>query len=223
MQSWGTQSRFTNRDTEMEPTKSGVIGLLCAALGRPRNASISDLSELKMGVRVDREGVLKKDYHTAQNVAKAGGGKPKECEPSERFYLADACFLVALEGKSILLEKIDAALEKPVWQVYLGRKSFVPGLPVRLKDGFRPEETGLKEALSHYPYLAGIVGSDNAPECLRLELEVFYGQGFRVKNDQPLSFEINNRHYNLRHLITDWVELKSLPEFGKEEQCTFLF
>jgi CRISPR system Cascade subunit CasD len=28
MQAWGTQSRFVNRDTELEPSKSGVIGLL---------------------------------------------------------------------------------------------------------------------------------------------------------------------------------------------------
>ena len=33
MQSWGSQSRFSHRDTEREPTKSGVVGLLSAALG----------------------------------------------------------------------------------------------------------------------------------------------------------------------------------------------
>ena len=37
MQSWGTQSRFSNRDTDLEPSKSGVIGLLCAAMGIPRD------------------------------------------------------------------------------------------------------------------------------------------------------------------------------------------
>ncbi len=33
MQSWGTQSRFTERDTGREPSKSGVVGLLAAAVG----------------------------------------------------------------------------------------------------------------------------------------------------------------------------------------------
>ena len=42
MQSWGTQSRFTIRDTGYEPSKSGVIGLLCAALGKPRDESHPD-------------------------------------------------------------------------------------------------------------------------------------------------------------------------------------
>ena len=36
MQSWGTTSRFDERDTQLEPSKSGVLGLVCAALGRDR-------------------------------------------------------------------------------------------------------------------------------------------------------------------------------------------
>ena len=39
LQSWGTSSRFPQRDTGFEPSKSGVIGLLCAALGKPRARS----------------------------------------------------------------------------------------------------------------------------------------------------------------------------------------
>ena len=76
MQSWGTQSRFSMRDTGLEPSKSGVIGLLCAALGRPREdtAIVRRLTALTMGVRVDREGVMKKDFHTANDVV---GMRPK--------------------------------------------------------------------------------------------------------------------------------------------------
>lgn len=33
LQSWGTTSRFDQRDTGKEPSKSGVIGLMAAALG----------------------------------------------------------------------------------------------------------------------------------------------------------------------------------------------
>ena len=62
MQSWGISSRFSIRDTGMEPSKSGVIGLVCAALGKPRDESTTDdaefrqLTQLKMAVRVDRQG-----------------------------------------------------------------------------------------------------------------------------------------------------------------------
>ena len=74
MQAWGVQSRFGVRDTTREPSKSGVVGLLAAALGRPRYAAIDDLAALRMGVRVDREGTLLRDYHTAQEVYRAKGG-----------------------------------------------------------------------------------------------------------------------------------------------------
>ena len=54
MQAWGVQSRFGVRDTGREPSKSGLIGLLCAALGREREAPLDDLASLNMGVRIDK-------------------------------------------------------------------------------------------------------------------------------------------------------------------------
>ena len=38
MQSWGTDSKFDERRTGREPSKSGVIGLVAAALGIARAA-----------------------------------------------------------------------------------------------------------------------------------------------------------------------------------------
>src|SRR5947209_1111485 len=102
LQSWGTQSRFSIRDAGLEPSKSGVIGLLCAALGRARDAPLDDLALLRMGVRVDREGKVLVDYQTAggvhrrgetYGVSKANQGNP-ETVTSHRYYLADADFLV---------------------------------------------------------------------------------------------------------------------------------
>jgi len=58
MQSWGTRSRFDDRDTEAEPSKSGVLGLCAAALGIDRAAPVTRLSALTFGVRVDRAGIL---------------------------------------------------------------------------------------------------------------------------------------------------------------------
>ena len=37
LQSWGADSKFEVRKTDREPTKSGVIGLLAAALGLRRD------------------------------------------------------------------------------------------------------------------------------------------------------------------------------------------
>jgi CRISPR system Cascade subunit CasD len=155
-QSWGVQSRFTVRDTLLEPSKSGVIGLLCAALGRPRPHPLEDLTQLRLGVRVDREGVLKMDYHTAggshrqdekYGVALADGSGIRAVT-SQRFYLADADFLIGIEGdEADFLRKLDKALARPRWPLYLGRKAFVPGAPVRV--GYRP---------SHLPGSADVPG-----------------------------------------------------------------
>jgi CRISPR system Cascade subunit CasD len=234
MQSWGTQSRFTNRDTGLEPSKSGVIGLLCAAMGIPRDNQprLEELSALKMGVRVDREGTMKRDFHTAggwhlrrdkgYGVPTAADAKSRRTVTSERFYLSDACFLVGLLGEVNLLAEIHGALRKPVWQLYLGRKSFVPGLPVWLQDGLRTDTTDLEDALRNYPYLCRTTPWSEQGQRLRLELEVPYGQGERVKQDWPISFQNGSRRFGLRHVVTRFVDLESLPPAEKEELCTCL-
>ena len=58
LQSWGSDSRFTETKTRHEPTKSGVIGLLAAALGRRRTEDVSDLAgRAANGVPLEREHV----------------------------------------------------------------------------------------------------------------------------------------------------------------------
>ena len=45
LQSWGSGSVYDNRETDDMPTKSGVTGILAAALGRKRGESLEDLLE----------------------------------------------------------------------------------------------------------------------------------------------------------------------------------
>ncbi len=199
-QSWGVQSRFSVRDTGLEPSKSGVVGLLCAALGRPRSASVADLAALRLGVRADREGTMARDFHTAQQVLKASGGI-KPVEPSNRYYLADAAFLVGLAGDDLaLLQTLHAALRHPVWPLYLGRKAFVPGEPVWLEDGLR-ENTALLDALQTYPWQPR--PGQKRPDQLRLVLED--DTGSEVRPDQPLSFA--ERRFAPRRVSTQFIPI----------------
>ncbi|SHN07627.1 type I-E CRISPR-associated protein Cas5/CasD [Streptomyces yunnanensis] len=64
LQSWGVASRFSHRDTHVRPTKSAVIGLCAAALGRHRTDPVDDLAALVFGVRADHPGTPVRDYHT---------------------------------------------------------------------------------------------------------------------------------------------------------------
>lgn len=225
MQSWGTQSRYARRDTGLEPSKSGVIGLLCAALGRPRDTDVSDLASLRMGVRIDRSGTVESDYHTAggkarsddsgYGVATFDGSKPGTVL-SKRFYLADASFLVGLEATSptqeALLTRLDDALAHPVWPLYLGRKAFVPSVPVRLPDtpprgpGLRAE--GLEDALCHYPWPDARDGERvrAVPERLRLVIEEDTSSTGESRMDVPVSFQPLDRRYQSRFVRTEFQE-----------------
>jgi len=139
LQSWGYRSRFVDRDTAMEPTKSGIIGLLCCALGVDRSRSPSELAELKVHVRVDRQGTLLSDFQTAGGgvfrgsrayyAPKSDGGASENPVIQTKHYLQDAAFTVALEGREELLERLAKALEDPHWPPFLGRKSCPPAAP----------------------------------------------------------------------------------------------
>ncbi|RDI95463.1 type I-E CRISPR-associated protein Cas5/CasD [Meiothermus sp. QL-1] len=198
MQSWGTRSRFDYRDTWPYPTKSGVLGLLAAALGRDRKEDISDLAALRMGVRVDRRGVLKVDYQTAQGVLNSEQSKTRDVQ-SWRYYLSDAAFLVGLEGDAGLLKGAHQALLNPRFALYLGRKGYAPSPPPYLPDGLREEP--LEIALRAYPYLF----PQRPKEDLLLVLEAEQG---RLVYDQPIA-PFAERRFGARY-----VEEKLL---GKEE------
>ncbi|QUW04039.1 type I-E CRISPR-associated protein Cas5/CasD [Chloracidobacterium validum] len=202
LQSWGSRSRFQERDTEREPTKSGMIGLIGAALGRDRTASVADLAALTMAVRVDAEGVLQTDFHTIQDIDPNGRYATKT-ELSRRAYLADAAFLVGLEGDAGLLGRIHAALANPVWPLFLGRKSFPPGLPLYLPDGLKEEP--LRTVVETYPSVVPPGGKRVIhPERVRLVVECPPGDG-EPRRDVPVSFAHGARHFMTRFVTTEWI------------------
>ncbi|MCC7366300.1 MAG: type I-E CRISPR-associated protein Cas5/CasD [Dehalococcoidia bacterium] len=216
MQAWGTRSRFTERDTELEPSKSGVAGLLCAAIGRTRDLPVDDIAALKMGVRVDHEGTMARDYHTAggggSGVVRASGGTSRDAVLSNRYYLADADFLVGLEGNRGFLEELDAALRVPEWQLSLGRKSFVPALPVYLPGGGIRDD-GLEAALKAEPWPLGPASMtrrylrENPSRRLRIVLEAsFDDDNVQVRQDQPAGVCFATRSFGPRAIRQDYFE-----------------
>lgn len=143
MQSWGVVESGDRRPTALRPSKSGVVGLVAASLGRDRDDSLCDLYSLAFGVRVDDPGVVVTDFHTYRRIDKVAFDtigealhgyplEPKFAQSSltRREYLSDAVFTVALSGESSLLEEISAALKAPVFTQYLGRRGCPPE-PIR--------------------------------------------------------------------------------------------
>ena len=125
LQSWGSDSKFETRKTDREPTKSGVVGLLAAALGLRRDDTegLARLNGLRFAVRADQEGSLLVDFHTAKSRDTS--------YVTYRHYLQDAVFLAGLESEDeALLRELEAALRHPVYPLYLGRRSCPPTLPL---------------------------------------------------------------------------------------------
>lgn len=209
MQSWGTTSRFDQRDTGKEPSKSGVVGLLAAALGIDREywTDIEPLTRLAMGVRHDRAGVPKRDYQTAgcaatDTIIKANGAPSEDGVVSHRFYLADAAFLVALEGSDrILLENIQDYLKNPTWPLALGRKSYVPSEPVWIENGV--QDAPLLDVLSTWPWIGAQRKWEELPEKLLVSLESKDGSGV-LKMDQLLS-SFAERRFGARFVRSEWI------------------
>ena len=210
MQSWGTTSRFDQRDTGKEPSKSGVIGVLAAALGIDREnwIDLEPLTRLSIGVRHDRPGVPKRDYQTAgcaatDTIIKADGTQAKDGGVvSDRFYLADAAFLVGMEGGDrSFLEQTHAALRDPVWPLALGRKSYVPSEPIWIENGV--QDVPLKDALARWPWIASPRRWEDHPEMLLVSVNSEDGSGV-LKMDQPLS-SFSERRFGARFVRSEWI------------------
>lgn len=212
LQAWDTQSNFGVRSTGREPSKSGIIGLLCAALGRPRWEPVDDLAGLRMGVRVDQEGHVLRDWHTAgvDGYLKAGGSiERKNVITSTRYYLTDAAFLVGLQGDDFaLLQWLHDALNHPRWMLFLGRKSCPPAASPYLPDGL--QESELQTALAAYPWLSRSrrryeqLRREN-PRGVRLVLEDAQA-GIQVRQDHPISYEKGSRQFASRRTVTAWTD-----------------
>lgn len=210
LQSWGTQSEYIVRDTGREPSKSGIIGLLCAAMGIARGdqTTLAQLAELTMSVRVDREGKILRDYHTITD--NYDDKKKSSTVVSTRYYLADAMFLVGLEGEDMLLEQIQAALHHPKWNLFLGRKSCPPSRPPYLKAGLRPEP--LPEAIRNYPWLGQSQREYNSLQKLRVIWDDGES-GDEFHHDFPVNFQRNQRKFHPRRTKTEFI---SVPNFDPE-------
>jgi len=164
LQSWGERAQWSERDTAPEPTKSGIVGLLACALGWADDVRIRDLSQsIRVGVRCDHisSPAILLDYHTVGGGYTApqlltAEGKPKmiaaskspHTEPTKRYYLSDASFLIAVQAASDRIAKLTEAAQSPVWPVFLGRKSCVPTRPIF--DGVGDYDS-LERALQEQP------------------------------------------------------------------------
>lgn len=219
LQSWGSDSKFGRRDTQAFPTKSGVLGLVCSALGAggEQRALLTEFAALgqtvvsftRLGtkgesvVKQEREPQLR-DFHMVGSgydkqdpwatmlIPKTSEGKAAVGGGSKmtyRYYLQDAAFAVVLEVSADKAETITQALQNPAWDVYLGRKNCVP-TDFIYRGNFAYESDALAQA-------ALIAQQKNRIEDFRvLHSVVEEGEADEVftLNDVPVQFGEDKRY-----------------------------
>lgn len=153
LQAWGYDSKFGRRFSLDFPTKSGVLGLLCCALGAggeqkdwlarwsARNMTVQAYVRAdKQGKPISRlplledfqmvgSGYQDKDPWQSLLIPKTSEGKKAVgggTKLTYRYYLQDMAFAVVLQGPAQELEELKNALQQPVWDIYLGRKNCAP-------------------------------------------------------------------------------------------------
>lgn len=217
LQSWGVSAAFSYRDTAAFPTRSALTGMFAAAAGLGRDADLSVYEPLSFTVRVDRAGVALPDFQTAGGGLPAaltaptskGGHRPQGTgvQVLERWYRADAVFVVAVTGPQALIEAVSVALADPVWAPYLGRRACAPDEPLVLRaqcpDPVGELRSQVPLSLGAPPAKAGTVPVtfvwDRAPDGA--------GAAFEMA-DVPVSFATLDRVYDTRRL---WQTVEHLP------------
>jgi CRISPR system Cascade subunit CasD len=228
MQSWGFESRFQRRTTGLHPTKSGVIGLICAAMGLAKGSAeesetLPKLAAVKMtSIVIPRQQASRwkskaedlpvrrlEDFHTVLGTRRASGKLNDDPVVTRRHYLLDARFGVILTGERALLEEIAAAVQDPVWGVWLGRKSCIPAEPI-----FR----GLCETFAEAQKT--LIGDTPLEAFTRVSDASTFAGGTDSYNDVPVSFgrtdsSSEGRDFALRRVN---VEVGITAEPGGETQ-----
>ena len=178
LQSWGADSRFDFRRTLWFPTKSGIYGLLLAASGDsgPQEELLARMADAPLSVLTFQNDQKKlNDYHmvgagynrkdkwenrhepklpNGQDRNSPGGG----IKQTYREYLQNSCFAAVLGLPDELAEKFAAALQNPVYDLYLGRKCCVPSemIPLDLIQEIKtPEDLSVVELLNDVPLRFG--------------------------------------------------------------------
>ena len=175
-----------------------MIGLVAAALGvrRQQKEALKELAEFRFGVRVDKEGSIRRDLHIARDYLSK---KEPVSYLTHRYYLEDASFVAGLESENReLLERIGQALQAPAFPLYLGRRSCPPTGRVFLEIVEKPLEEALRATA--------------LPTSTRLVMDAGPEETGGLVRDVPLSFDPMRREYTYRRVKEQSLRLTTVHD-----------
>lgn len=211
MQAFGTSSNFETRYTDYYPSKSAIVGMLAASLGYRRDDSrIERINEIDFAVRVDQKPNLIRDYQIAQKY-KINGTLERNYV-TNRYYLEDGIFIVAIGARDELIDELYEALNRPYFQVFMGRRSCPPPADFILNLVEEEPIEALKnlswQASSYFKrrnkfYKANIYA----------DYDLIEGRKIR-RNDRVISFSQKRREFSIR------FESENSIDFSEEYQTS---
>ena len=206
LQSWGFGSKFDRRTTLAHPTRSGVIGLLCAASGvdRADTEGLQRLDdELVIDVYTFAPGGRLTDYHTVgggydpkrgvQRICRKASGGTGTTVQTYREYLEDARFGAVVSSGAERINALAAHVQNPVWGIWLGRKACVPA--ARVFAGVHADRDAAVAALG------AAAGGGTVTRIVR-EAATFE-DGTDSLMDRPLDFNPDSRRFAPRRVRVD--------------------
>ena len=200
LQSWGTDSKFETRYTDFYPSKSAVIGMIAASFGYRRNEDekIKKLNDLDFAVRVDQRGNLLRDYQIA--TAYKPDGRFERNYVTNRYYLEDAVFVVAIGGEDDFIDKIELSLKNPYFQTFFGKRSN----PINPDFILDKTNKGVIESLENISWQAGNWYKKDYKNKSKVELEVYIDGDLikesvsKFRKDRVESFSQKHRQFGYR-------------------------
>lgn len=220
MQSWSVDSKFKTRSAGRWPSRSGIIGMLAAALGMERDADLSAFTSLKIVVRIDVPGIVLPDYHSIRRWDRSGGTSVSignALAVSNRYYFEDSIFTVFLQDEDDKIDKYAYAINHPVYSLFLGRKSCptTPDLVYGVYEDIIENVIGSIE-VKKKP-VASIRGKDDkyTPIIIR---DAKDGEIGDIIKDVPIDYSIRNRQYSGRSVVEE-----SASNFSPENEDIFGF
>ncbi|MFA5664566.1 type I-E CRISPR-associated protein Cas5/CasD [Castellaniella sp.] len=229
LQAWGHDSKFGRRESLCFPTRSGVLGLICCARGAGGAQAewLAAWLGLDMQVmayaRADAQGAplphppVLRDFQTVGSgyddrdpwqtlliPRKSDGGKAVGggTRLTWRDYLQDMAYAVILQAPGPLVDEVVAALQAPVWDVYLGRKHCVPVEFIyqgRYDSPAAAFDAGQRMALARQRGLA---------------LRVLQGEHegkVMILNDVPLQFGLQKKYRDRRVTVQQVAYAGAMP------------
>ncbi|MDR6939332.1 type I-E CRISPR-associated protein Cas5/CasD [Arcanobacterium hippocoleae] len=224
LQAWGDSSRYSVRETQDAPTRSGILGLLCAAEGRDRKADISDLNDLQLAVRIDQPGKLLRDFQTERSL----DGKVS-MPLSARFYREDAVYTVFISAEAEKITHFDRVLRNPVYPLYLGRRSCPPAQPLIMgiveMDLLRALQTYPWQAAEWYQRRIACRGEEYWAEAL-LDPSIEWADEAHsiteLHRDIPVSYSREKREYTWRKVRRVQVKLYQPEDYAAHDPMELL-